>query len=133
MRKEMNEFLVVLVINCGLFLIKFFVFDVSDCEVLMLGIVDGINLENVFLFVNGGELVLLVYYSYEGVLKVIVFELEKWNLNDSVVLIGYCIVYGGSIFIEFVIIIDEVIDNICCVFLLVFLYNYVNLSGIELV
>lgn len=127
----MNEFLVVLVINCGLFSIKFFVFDVSDCEVLMSGIVDGINLENVFLFVNGGELVLLVYYSYEGVLKVIVFELEKWNLNDSVVLIGYCIVYGGSIFIEFVIIIDEVIDNICRVFLLVFLYNYVNLSGIE--
>lgn len=127
----MNEFSVVLVINCGLFSIKFFVFDVSDCEVLMSGIVDGINLENVFLFVNGGELVSLVHYSYEGVLKVIVFELEKWNLNDSVVLIGYCIVYGGSIFIEFVIIIDEVIDNICRVFLLVFLYNYVNLSGIE--
>lgn len=129
----MNEFLVVLVINCGLSLIKFSVFDVSDCEVLMLGIVDGINLENVFLSVNGGELVLLVYYSYEGVLKVIVFELEKWNLNDSVVLIGYCIVYGGSIFIESVIIIDEVIDNICRVSLLVSLYNYVNLSGIELV
>lgn len=127
----MNEFSVVLVINCGSFSIKFFVFDVSDCEVLMLGIVDGINSENVFLFVNGGELVSLVYYSYEGVLKVIVFELEKRNLNDSVVLIGYRIVYGGSIFIEFVIIIDEVIDNIRRVFLLVFLYNYVNLSGIE--
>lgn len=47
----MNEFPVVLVINCGSSSIKFSVLDVSDCEVLMSGIADGINSENAFLSV----------------------------------------------------------------------------------
>ncbi|EOK5679842.1 propionate/acetate kinase, partial [Escherichia coli] len=51
----MNEFPVVLVINCGSSSIKFSVLDASDCEVLMSGIADGINSENAFLSVNGGE------------------------------------------------------------------------------
>lgn len=50
----MNEFPVVLVINCGSSSIKFSVLDASDCEVLMSGIADGINSENAFLSVNGG-------------------------------------------------------------------------------
>lgn len=129
----MNEFLVVLVINCGLFFIKFFVLDVVICDVLMVGIVDGMNIENVFLFINGDKLINFVYFNYEDVLKVIVFELEKCDLMDSVVLIGYCIVYGGELFMQFVIIIDEIIDNICWVLFLVLLYNYVNLSGIDVV
>lgn len=41
----MNEFPVVLVINCGSSSIKFSVLDASDCEVLMSGIADGINSE----------------------------------------------------------------------------------------
>ena len=48
----MNEFPVVLVINCGSSSIKFSVLDASDCEVLMSGIADGINSENAFLSVN---------------------------------------------------------------------------------
>ena len=131
MRKEMNEFPVVLVINCGSSSIKFSVLDASDCEVLMSGIADGINSENAFLSVNGGEPAPLAHHSYEGALKAIAFELEKRNLNDSVALIGHRIAHGGSIFTESAIITDEVIDNIRRVSPLAPLHNYANLSGIE--
>jgi len=131
MRKEMNEFPVVLVINCGSSSIKFSVLNASDCEVLMSGIADGINSENAFLSVNGGEPAPLAHHSYEGALKAIAFELEKRNLNDSVVLIGHRIAHGGSIFTESAIITDEVIDNIRRVSPLAPLHNYANLSGIE--
>lgn len=127
----MNEFPVVLVINCGSSSIKFSVLDASDCEVLMSGIADGINSENAFLSVNGGEPAPLAHYSYEGALKAIAFELEKRNLNDSVALIGHRIAHGGSIFTESAIITDEVIDNIRRVSPLAPLHNYANLSGIE--
>ena len=127
----MNEFPVVLVINCGSSSIKFSVLDASDCEVLMSGIADGINSENAFLSVNGGEPAPLAHHSYEGALKAIAFELEKRNLNDSVALIGHRIAHGGSIFTESAIITDEVIDNIRRVSPLAPLHNYANLSGIE--
>lgn len=68
----MIEFLVVLVINCGLLLIKFFVLDVVSCDCLFNGVVEGINVEWVFFLFNGGELVVLVQCGYEGVLQVIV-------------------------------------------------------------
>ena len=77
----MNEFPVVLVINCGSSSIKFSVLDASDCEVLMSGIADGINSENAFLSVNGGEPAPLAHHSYEGALKAIAFELEKRDLS----------------------------------------------------
>ena len=127
----MNEFPVVLVINCGSSSIKFSVLDASDCEVLMSGIADGINSENAFLSVNGGEPAPLAHHSYEVALKAIAFELEKRNLNDSVALIGHRIAHGGSIFTESAIITDEVIDNIRRVSPLAPLHNYANLSGIE--
>ncbi|HFV0658637.1 TPA: propionate kinase [Escherichia coli] len=127
----MNEFPVVLVINCGSSSIKFSVLDASDCEVLMSGIADGINSENAFLSVNGGEPAPLAHHSYEGALKAIAFELEKRNLNDSVALIGHRIAHGGSIFTEPAIITDEVIDNIRRDSPLAPLHNYANLSGIE--
>ena len=127
----MNEFPVVLVINCGSSSIKFSVLDASDCEVLMSGIADGINSENAFLSVNGGEPAPPAHHSYEGALKAIAFELEKRNLNDSVALIGHRIAHGGSIFTESAIITDEVIDNIRRVSPLAPLHNYANLSGIE--
>lgn len=127
----MNEFPVVLVINCGSSSIKFSVLDASDCEVLMSGIADGINSENAFLSVNGERPAPLAHHSYEGALKAIAFELEKRNLNDSVALIGHRIAHGGSIFTESAIITDEVIDNIRRVSPLAPLHNYANLSGIE--
>lgn len=127
----MNEFPVVLVINCGSSSIKFSVLNASDCEVLMSGIADGINSENAFLSVNGGEPASLAHHSYEGALKAIAFELEKRNLNDNVALIGHRIAHGGSIFTESAIITDEVIDNIRRVSPLAPLHNYANLSGIE--
>lgn len=120
----MNEFPVVLVINCGSSSIKFSVLNASDCEVLMSGIADGINSENAFLSVNGGEPAPLAHHSYEGALKAIAFELEKRNLNDSVALIGHRIAHGGSIFTESAIITDEVIDNIRRVSPLAPLHNY---------
>ncbi|KEJ55224.1 acetate kinase [Escherichia coli 3-020-07_S4_C1] len=127
----MNEFPVVLVINCGSSSIKFSVLNASDCEVLMSGIADGINSKNAFLSEKGGEPAPLAHHSYEGALKAIAFELEKRNLNDSVALIGHRIAHGGSIFTESAIITDEVIDNIRRVSPLAPLHNYANLSGIE--
>ncbi len=97
----------------------------------MSGIADGINSENAFLSVNGGEPAPLAHHSYEGALKAIAFELEKRNLNDRVALIGHRIAHGGSIFTESAIITDEVIDNIRRVSPLAPLHNYANLSGIE--
>lgn len=127
----MNEYPVVLVINCGSSSIKFSVLDAASCEVLMAGIADGINSENAFLSINGGELAKLAHRSYEGALKAIAFELEKRDLMDSVALIGHRIAHGGSIFTESAIITDEVIDNIRQVSPLAPLHNYANLSGIE--
>lgn len=127
----MNEFPVVLVINCGSSSIKFSVLDANNCDALMSGIADGINTENAFLAINGGEPAPLAHHSYEGALKAIAFELEKRNLNDSVALIGHRIAHGGNIFTESAIITDEVIDNIRQVSPLAPLHNYANLSGIE--
>ncbi|SUG31364.1 propionate/acetate kinase [Salmonella enterica subsp. arizonae] len=51
----MNEFPVVLVINCGSSSIKFSVLDVATCDLLIAGIADGINTENAFLSINGDK------------------------------------------------------------------------------
>ena len=126
----MNEFPVVLVINCGSSSIKFSVLDASSCDVLMAGIADGINSENAFLSINDGEPVKLAQRSYEGALKAIAFELEKRSLIDSVALIGHRIAHGGNIFTESVVITEEVIDNIRRVSPLAPLHNYASLSGI---
>ncbi|EON1808176.1 propionate kinase [Klebsiella aerogenes] len=127
----MNEYPVVLVINCGSSSIKFSVLDAASCEVLMAGIADGVNSENAFLSINGREPAKLAHRSYEGALKAIAFELEKRDLMDSVALIGHRIAHGGNIFTESVIITDDVIDNIRQVSPLAPLHNYANLSGIE--
>lgn len=79
----MNEFPVVLVINCGSSSIKFSVLNASDCEVLMSGIADGINSENAFLSVNGGEPAPLAHHSYEGALKAV-----SWLCKNSLVISG---------------------------------------------
>ncbi|EHL3468495.1 propionate kinase [Salmonella enterica] len=127
----MNEFPVVLVINCGSSSIKFSVLDVATCDVLMAGIADGINTENAFLSINGDKPINLAHPKYEDALKAIVFELEKRDLTDSVALIGHRIAHGGEIFTQSVIITDEVIDNIRRVSPLAPLHNYANLSGID--
>lgn len=127
----MNEFPVVLVINCGSSSIKFSVLDVVSCDVLMAGIADGINTDNAFLSINDDKPIKLPYSDYEEALKAIAFELEKRELTDSVELIGHRIAHGGNIFTQSVIITDEVIDNIRRVSPLAPLHNYANLSGIE--
>lgn len=127
----MNEFPVVLVINCGASSIKFSVLDVASCDVLMAGIADGINTDNAFLSINDDKPIKLPYSDYEEALKAIDFELEKRELTDSVELIGHRIAHGGNIFTQSVIITDEVIDNIRRVSPLAPLHNYANLSGIE--
>lgn len=127
----MNEFPVVLVINCGSSSIKFSVLDVATCDVLMAGIADGMNTENAFLSINGDKLINLAHSNYEDVLKAIAFELEKRDLTDSVALIGHRIAHGGELFTQSVIITDEIIDNIRRVSPLAPLHNYANLSGID--
>ncbi|ECI4598849.1 propionate kinase [Salmonella enterica subsp. salamae] len=127
----MNEFPVVLVINCGSSSIKFSVLDVATCDVLMAGIADGINTENAFLSINGDKPINLSHPNYEDALKAIAFELEKRDLTDSVALIGHRIAHGGELFTQSVIITDEVIDNIRRVSPLAPLHNYANLSGID--
>ncbi|ECB8232039.1 propionate kinase [Salmonella enterica subsp. enterica serovar Typhimurium] len=127
----MNEFPVVLVINCGSSSIKFSVLDVATCDVLMAGIADGMNTENAFLSINGDKPINLAHSNYEDALKAIAFELEKRDLTDSVALIGHRIAHGGELFTQSVIITDEIIDNIRRVSPLAPLHNYANLSGID--
>ncbi|HAG1884850.1 TPA: propionate kinase [Salmonella enterica] len=127
----MNEFPVVLVINCGSSSIKFSVLDVATCDVLMAGIADGMNTENAFLSINGDKPINLSHSNYEDALKAIAFELGKRDLTDSVALIGHRIAHGGELFTQSVIITDEIIDNIRRVSPLAPLHNYANLSGID--
>lgn len=127
----MNEFPVVLVINCGSSSVKFSVLDAASCEALMTGIADGVNTENAFISVNGSEPVALARKDYEGALAAIALELEKRDLMSSVALIGHRIAHGGSLFSESTLITDEVIDQIRQVSPLAPLHNYANLSGVE--
>lgn len=127
----MNEFPVVLVINCGSSSVKFSVLDAASCDPLMAGIADGVNTESAFISVNGSEPVKLARKDYEGALAAIALELEKRDLMSSVALIGHRIAHGGSLFSESTLITDEVIDQIRQVSPLAPLHNYANLSGVE--
>lgn len=127
----MNEFPVVLVINCGSSSVKFSVLDAASCDALMTGIADGVNTENAFISVNGSEPVALARKDYEGALAAIALELEKRDLMSSVALLGHRIAHGGSLFSESTLITDEVIDQIRQVSPLAPLHNYANLSGVE--
>lgn len=127
----MNEFPVVLVINCGSSSVKFSVLDAASCDALMTGIADGVNTESAFISVNGSEPVTLARKDYEGALAAIALELEKRDLMSSVALIGHRIAHGGSLFSESTLITDMVIDQIRQVSPLAPLHNYANLSGVE--
>lgn len=126
----MNEFPVMLVINCGSSSVKFSVLDAATCEVLLTGIADGINTERTFLAVNGGEAKKLSHNTYDGALKAISSELATRNLMTSVALVGHRIAHGGDVFKHSVIINDEVIERIRQVSSLAPLHNYANLSGV---
>ncbi|MCW2094615.1 MULTISPECIES: propionate kinase [Lelliottia] len=127
----MNEFPVVLVINCGSSSVKFSVLDAASCDALMTGIADGVNTESAFISVNGSGPVTLARKDYEGALAAIALELEKRDLMSSVALIGHRIAHGGSLFSESTLITDKVIDQIRQVSPLAPLHNYANLSGVE--
>ncbi|WP_312154995.1 propionate kinase [Lelliottia nimipressuralis] len=127
----MNEFPVVLVINCGSSSVKFSVLDAASCDELMTGIADGVNTESAFISVNGSEPVTLARKDYEGALAAIALELDKRDLMSSVALIGHRIAHGGSLFSESTLITDKVIDQIRQVSPLAPLHNYANLSGVE--
>ena len=127
----MNEFPVVLVINCGSSSVKFSVLDAASCDALMTGIADGVNTESAFISVNGSEPVTLARKDYEGALAAIALKLEKRDLMSSVALIGHRIAHGGSLFSESTLITDKVIDQIRQVSPLAPLHNYANLSGVE--
>lgn len=127
----MNEFPVVLVINCGSSSVKFSVLDAASGDALVTGLVDGVNTDNAFISVNGGEPAPLARKDYEGALAAIALELEKRDLVDSVALIGHRIAHGGSLFSESTLITDDVIEQIRTVSSLAPLHNYANLSGVE--
>ena len=127
----MIEFPVVLVINCGSSSVKFSALDATTCDALMTGIADGINTEQAFIAVNGGEPARLAHQDYEGALAAIALELEKRNLMSSVALIGHRIAHGGELFSESTLITEQVIAQIREVSPLAPLHNYANLSGVE--
>ena len=127
----MIEFPVVLVINCGSSSVKFSVLDTASCDALVTGLADGVNTENAFISVNGGEPVNLARKDYEGALAAIALELEKRDLMSSVALIGHRIAHGGSLFSESTLITETVIEQIRRVSPLAPLHNYANLSGVE--
>ncbi|MCI1900919.1 MAG: propionate kinase [Enterobacter sp.] len=127
----MIEFPVVLVINCGSSSVKFSVLDAASCDALITGIADGVNTDNAFISVNGGEPVSLARKDYEGALAAIALELETRNLMGSVALIGHRIAHGGSVFSESTPITEAVIEQIRQISPLAPLHNYANLSGVE--
>lgn len=127
----MIEFPVVLVINCGSSSVKFSVLDAASCDALVTGLADGVNTENAFISVNGGEPVNLARKDYEGAQAAIALELEKRDLMSSVALIGHRIAHGGSLFSESTLITETVIEQIRRVSPLAPLHNYANLSGVE--
>ena len=127
----MIEFPVVLVINCGSSSVKFSVLDAANCDALITGIADGVNTDNAFISVNGGEPVSLARKDYEGALAAIALELETRNLMGSVALIGHRIAHGGSVFSESTPITETVIEQIRQISPLAPLHNYANLSGVE--
>jgi propionate kinase len=127
----MNEYPVVLTINCGSSSVKFSVLDSETCDVLLAGICEGINSENACITVNEGEPVKLPHANYEEALNAISAELEKRHLADCVAFIGHRIAHGGAIFNESALITDEVIEQIRQVSPLAPLHNYANLSGVE--
>ncbi len=127
----MNEYPVVLTINCGSSSVKFSVLDAETCDVLLSGICEGIKTERAFLTVNDGEPVILAQQNYEEALAAISAELEKRHLIDSVAFVGHRIAHGGSLFSESVLITDDVIEKIRQVSPLAPLHNYANLHGVE--
>lgn len=127
----MNDYPVVLTINCGSSSVKFSVLDAETCDVLLAGICEGINTEKAFLTVNDGEPVILAHQNYEEALYAIAAELEIRNLIDSVAYVGHRIAHGGSLFNQSVLITDEVIEKIRQVSPLAPLHNYANLHGVE--
>jgi len=127
----MNDYPVVLTINCGSSSVKFSVLDAQTCDVLLSGICDGINTHAAFITVNDGEPMQLALQSYEDALAAISTELEKRNLINSVEYIGHRIAHGGGVFKESVLITDKVIEQIRLVSPLAPLHNYANLNGVE--
>jgi len=127
----MNDYPVVLTINCGSSSVKFSVLDAQNFDVLLSGICDGINTPNAFISVNDGSPVKRAIKNYEDALAAISLELEKRNLIDSVNYIGHRIAHGGGIFKQSVLITDEVIELIRQVSPLAPLHNYANLQGVE--
>ena len=127
----MNDYPVILTINCGSSSVKFSVLDAQTCDVLLSGICEGINTDTTFITVNNGEPVQLPLQNYEDALAAISLELEKRNLINSVDYIGHRIAHGGGIFKQSVLITDEVIEQIRQVSSLAPLHNYANLNGVE--
>lgn len=127
----MNEYPVVLTINCGSSSVKFSVLDAETCDVLLSGICEGINTSSAFITVNDGEPVKLAHQNYEDALAEIATELAKRDLINCVAFVGHRIAHGGSVFKQSVVITDEVIEQIRQVSPLAPLHNYANLNGVE--
>ncbi|AIR63841.1 propionate kinase [Cedecea neteri] len=126
----MNEYPVILTINCGSSSVKFSVLDELTMEPLLTGICEGINTESATLTVNSGKPVKLAHSDYEDALAAISLELERRHLTESVAYIGHRIAHGGAIFGESVLLTDDVVEQIRAVSPLAPLHNYANLSGV---
>ncbi|NIF34235.1 propionate kinase [Enterobacter sp. Cy-643] len=126
----MNEYPVILTINCGSSSVKFSVLDELTMEPLLTGICEGINTEAAMLIVNSGEPLKLAHSDYEDALAAIALQLERRNLTESVAYIGHRIAHGGAVFGESVLLTDDVVEQIRAISPLAPLHNYANLSGV---
>lgn len=132
----------ILVFNCGSFFIKYKLFDMIIKEVLVQGGIEKIGLVGFFLkliLFNGEKKILekdiLEYIvGIEFILNILVsLEYGVIKLLDEINVVGYCMVYGGECFSEFVLLNKEVLDVFIVCNDLVLFYNLVNLKGVNVV
>lgn len=127
----MNEFPIILVINCGSSSVKFSVMDAASCDVLLSGIAEGINSADATFRINNDAPALLAPSDYTGAFAAVIQALDARDLTTSVALIGHRIAHGGDIFKHSVVITDRVLAQIREVSPLAPLHNYANLSGVD--
>lgn len=87
------------------------------------------------IFVNGEKNIEVIdILDYVVVVKMLLNKLMEFGIIkdlNEIDGIGYCVVYGGEKFSDFVLLIDEIIKEIEDIFELVLFYNLVNIVGIK--
>ena len=110
----------VLVFNCGSSSIKSAVLQPSSGEVYISYLVENVNLPKTQLIIktadNRQTIDLKDNTDHTEAIRVLVQDIEKRGLQQSIHAVGHRVVQGGELFQQSVVINEEVIDNIkrCC-------------------